>query len=87
VVSFPKHFFARNGIGFVKQKLSHHIQLFSERADKNLSLYDQIKNNLLKYRLSWLAVTFPKYFLTQDWVNIVCKSFVQYMQHLFEWTG
>jgi len=37
VVSFPKHFFARKGIGFVKPRFSHHIQLLSQRADKNLS--------------------------------------------------
>jgi len=86
VVSFPKHFFVVKGIGFVKQRFSHHIQLLSERADKNLSLYDQIKNDFLKYCLSWLAVSFPKYFLTQDWVNIVCISFVHDVQQLSEWT-
>jgi len=86
MVLFPKHFFVRNGIGFVKQRFSHHIQLLSQRADKNLSKYDQIKNYLLKYCLSWLAVSFPKYFLTQDWVNIVFISFLHDDQQLSEWT-
>jgi len=63
VVSFPKHFFARKGIGFVKQRFLHHIQLLSQRADKNLSYYDQIKNDLLKYCLSWFLISFSKFFL------------------------
>jgi len=86
VVSFPKLFFARKGKGFVKQKFSHHIQLLSQRADKYLSYYDQIKNDLLKYCLSWLLISFPKYFLTQDWVDMVCTIFLHYDQQLSEWT-
>jgi len=62
VVSFPKHFFVVKGIGFVKQRFSHHIQLLSQRADKNLSKYDQIKNDLLKYCVPGLRFCFSNIF-------------------------
>ena len=36
--------------------------------------------------LSSLAVSFPKCFLTDDWADIVCISFLHYDQQLSEWT-